>query len=303
MKKVRKLYDMNNRILVTGSRGFIGRHLCDVLSKSGHTVIEFDYTSTSWDDELYIRELNEISETQPIEMVVHLGAMATTHGVDRKTLFGFNTEAVRAVGQLCKERQIPLIFTSSSAVYGNQGQNLSLYAWSKRQAEIEIEKIAGLNFMIFRLFNTYGYDETKKGEMKSVVSDMIISALRFKTVKIVELDSVPFGYQARDFVSVKDVCRIIQEFIFNLKIENKILDLGTGNSYSFIQIANAIGHCLPGIKVEKMKLPQGYNPVNYQVHTKARMEWLENSTLFNLPSAPWLNIPTLIREYAAELSV
>ena len=293
---------MNNGILVTGAKGFIGSHLYKFLESNNCDVIAFDCNTDVWNEDAYKKEFEHILETSEIKVIAHLGAIATTHNVKKDNLFGFNAQAVRIIGKLCEQSGIPLVFVSSSAIYANGDDHLSLYALSKRNAELELLGLKKLSFTCLRLFNTYGFNETSKGPMKSVLSDMIMSALQFGSLGIMKLDSIGFGEQSRDFVFVDDVCKIIFEVIRNARFDNKIYDLGTGASYKFSQIAKEIVSLLPGTIIEPKHLPNGYNPSTYQIHTKANMNWLRSLDSDIELSSPAENIPKLIKQYSDILS-
>ena len=52
---------MNNmKILVTGAKGFIGKHICLALIQKQHTVFEYDLNSTGNELEQYISECDFI---------------------------------------------------------------------------------------------------------------------------------------------------------------------------------------------------------------------------------------------------
>ena len=44
------------KVLVTGAKGFIGKHMCATLVRSGYEVFEYDITNTQSDLEKYIAE-------------------------------------------------------------------------------------------------------------------------------------------------------------------------------------------------------------------------------------------------------
>ena len=63
------------RVLVTGSEGFIGKNLCPYLSKRGIEVVEYD-----------IKNGGSLPSLAGIDAVIHLGANSSTTETDLKKM-------------------------------------------------------------------------------------------------------------------------------------------------------------------------------------------------------------------------
>ncbi len=288
---------MVKNILVTGIEGFIGSNFEFQAKKLNFNVIGLKWNKTNWNVDDYKSYLYEITKDLKLESVLHLGAIASTKFIDKQILNGFNVEAVQVIADFCALKNIPLIFTSSAAVYGNADNNLSPYALTKMQGELIIKNTHGLNFIALRLFNTYGFNEIGKNDMKSFISDMIISSLLSKKISIWQFDNLQMGSQSRDFISVQDVNKIILELIISSRYVNQTLDLGSGRSYKFIDLANFIALTDPEIVIKLTDPPIGYDRGYYQRHTCADMSWLKTFDIGIEPTVPYRNIPELIEQY------
>lgn len=288
---------MNRKIIVTGTNGFIGGNLKKLAQINNFEVLGFDSVSNFWDAHSYKSEFYKSIGSDKYECVIHVGAIASTRNNKIQDLFGFNTQAVQIISDFCLHSHTPLIFLSSSAVYGNSEGAESMYAKSKREAEDVLNKTTGLPFTIFRLFNTYGFNEIKKGVMKSVVSDMIISAIKEQEIRIWQLEDFPFGKQSRDLIHVNDVCNLILQVLIHKLFDRNTHDLGSGESHEFINVANTIVSNFSGVKIIPVKTPDNYDVSLYQTFTKANMDWLSNSLIMHSMSDLYENIPKLIAKY------
>jgi ADP-L-glycero-D-manno-heptose 6-epimerase len=288
---------MNRKIIITGTNGFIGGNLKKLAEINNFDVLGFDFLNNSWNAQSYKSEFNRSVGGDKYECVIHVGAIASTRNNNTENLFGFNTQAVKIISDYCLQSHTPLIFISSSAVYGNSEGAESMYAKSKREAESVLNETTGLLFTIFRLFNTYGFNELKKGEMKSVVSDMIITAIKEKEIRIWQLEDFPFGKQSRDLIHVNDVCNLILQAVSNKLFDRNTHDLGSGESHEFVNLANIIGSNFSEIKITPVKIPDKYDASLYQTFTKAKMEWLSNLPVLYSMSNLHENIPKLIAKY------
>ena len=81
------------RALVTGSRGFIGTHLCRTLQENGHEVIEVDSTL-----DVDVRDTKKISELcRGVTTIFHLAALVS---VEESLSEPFLYHEVNAMGTL-----------------------------------------------------------------------------------------------------------------------------------------------------------------------------------------------------------
>lgn len=293
---------MNKNILVTGIEGFIGSNFALQAKKKNFNVIGLKWTKVNWNADEYKNYLYKITKDIELESVVHFGAIASTSFIDKQILYGFNVEAVQVIADFCALRNTPLIFTSSAAVYGNADNNLSPYAQTKMKGELILKNTSSLKFVALRLFNTYGFNEIEKKDMKSIISDMIISGLKSKKISIWKFGDVQMGSQSRDFINVLDVNDIILSLITSSTYLNETLDLGSGQSYKFIDIANFIASLDREIVIELIDPPIEYDRNYYQEYTCADMSWLKTFDKGIEPIAPYKKIPELIEQYRTILN-
>ena len=128
-------------VLVTGSNGFIGKHMCLLLKRKGHTVFEYDLGST--EDEL--RDF--ISKA---DFVIHLAGI--NRPLTTEEFYNGNTNFTKKVVDLIKEsgKNTPIIMSSSiQASLDND------YGKSKKMGEDYLFS-SGLPVYVYRLANAFG---------------------------------------------------------------------------------------------------------------------------------------------------
>jgi UDP-glucuronate decarboxylase len=227
-----------NNILVTGSAGFIGTHLCEELLKRGHRVLGVDnYITGSSLNTIYLlnkyknysfRELditnsNDLNCFENLNLIeiYHLASLASP---DKYQTYPLETMDVNINGthnmlQLAKKMRAKLLFTSTSEVYGdplihpqpesyygnvNTVGPRSCYDESKRAGETYVDifrnndKKFYNNYKIVRIFNTYG--PFMDINDGRVITNFIKEILNNKPVKI-----YGSGEQTRSFCYVKDM--------------------------------------------------------------------------------------------------
>lgn len=127
-----------HNILVTGSAGFIGTHLCEELLKRGHRVLGVDnYITGSSLNTIYLlnkynnytfRELditnsNDLNSFENLNLIeiYHLASLASPDKYQRYPLetMNVNINGTRNMLQLAKRMEAKLLFTSTSEVYGD----------------------------------------------------------------------------------------------------------------------------------------------------------------------------------------
>jgi dTDP-glucose 4,6-dehydratase len=133
------------RVLVTGARGFIGTHLFRELTVRGHMVITTDKGHADLAEPYAIEKV--IADERP-EYVVHLGARYGRLLCRDEPHISVceNTAGTTELAATCADLGIPVLYTSSSEVYGDHGTDTitedselrmptTIYGLSKRWGE------------------------------------------------------------------------------------------------------------------------------------------------------------------------
>ena len=189
--------DRNSVIMVTGAAGFIGSYWVSYLNHKGYDkiIIVDDFTKPekkpNYTDKKILAsverdELFNWLEHTPLktDIVFHLGARTDTTEFDYSVHERLNVEYSEQVWKFCSEENVPLIYASSAATYGNgelgyrddhtiidQLKPLNPYGISKNEFDKwVIHQDSGPPFWAgFKFFNVYGPNEYHKGRMASVV--------------------------------------------------------------------------------------------------------------------------------------
>jgi ADP-L-glycero-D-manno-heptose 6-epimerase len=230
-------------------------------------------------DELSPSRLLELAErdrafSDEVDAVIHMGARTDTW--ERRTTgvlesnFRFSIRLLR----WCLDRRIPLVYASTSAVYGNaqavRRPTLSPYALSKLLLDHRVlaelraatSPVTGLRF-----FNVYGPGEAHKGRMASVVHQFHLQLQANGAIDIYSHPSLgPPGSQRRDLVHVDDVVATTLWFLEHGR--SGIYEVGSGMATSYQRLADLVlAHAGHGT-VRYTPLPA---PLvgSYQTHTEA----------------------------------
>jgi UDP-glucose 4-epimerase len=265
--------------LVTGGAGFIGSHLIETLIDKGDDVYCIDDLSTGNLDSLPKSKLIEVKTIKiqdfdsnllkiNISGIYHLAAQVSVP-LSLKNMFyssSNNLMGTLKVFELAKHYNIPVVYASSSAIYGNLSLGndersnfdiLSPYARDK----LTMEDYAKLCWKIYkvpslglRFFNVYGPRQDPTNSYSGVISIFIERLMKKKPVIL------NGGYQTRDFIYVEDIAQTLtssMDHILKYPINDNI-NVGTGNSITINQLLSNISKILD-VKPEIIlkKLPEG----------------------------------------------
>lgn len=211
-------------ILITGSKGFIGKNLLRELKKESSIIIEVNediFENDDWDKDLSILLL----DNQP-DVIYHVGACSDTLEQNVNYMMKLNFEFTKILVDWTKENNSKLIYSSSAANYGqNEKYPSNLYGWSKYVAE---QYVISNNGVALRYFNVYGPGEENKGKMSSVAYQSFKGKEEGKTWKLFP------GKPTRDFVYVEDVVSANIYATENYqKLNKNWYEVGSGESRSF----------------------------------------------------------------------
>lgn len=217
------------KILVTGSDGFIGSHLTEMLLKEGHQVKALSqYNSFNywgWLDDISHPNLEVLSGdvrdphyckhiSKGIDVIYHLAALIAIpySYVAPDSYVDTNVKGTLNICQAAKENGVKrVLVTSTSEVYGtalyvpidekHPKQPQSPYSASKIGADamaMSFFNAFELPVTIVRPFNTYGPRQSARAIIPTIISQIAGGA---KQIKLGDLTPT------RDFNFVKDTCR------------------------------------------------------------------------------------------------
>lgn len=235
------------KVLLTGSKGFIGQNLKIELIKQGFDVIEINediFSSTGWKVELLLF----LIRNKP-NAIFHVGACSDTLEKDVNYMMILNFEFTKMLVDWSLQNDSKLIYSSSAASYGENNLHPSnLYGWSKYVAEQYVITNNGIGL---RYFNVYGPKEEHKGKMASVAYQSYIKHMNGEECKLFPKKPT------RDFVYVKDIISAnIYAFLNYDNLNKKYYDVGSGESRSFEDVLNNLE--IPYTYHDEKMIPEGY---------------------------------------------
>jgi UDP-glucuronate decarboxylase len=216
------------RILVTGGAGFLGSHLCEMLTDQGHDVVCLDnyFTGTKRNiDHLRTRpnfELIRHDVTMPIflevDRIYNLACPASPVHYQYNPVKTIKTSVMGAINMLglAKRVKARVLQASTSEVYGDPNVHpqkedywgnvnpiglRSCYDEGKRVAEtlfFDYRRQNKVDIRVMRIFNTYG--PRMHPNDGRVVSNFIVQALQGQDITI-----YGDGSQTRSFCFVSDL--------------------------------------------------------------------------------------------------
>lgn len=290
-------------IIVTGGAGFIGSCIVRTLNDMGIkdiVIVDHICKTDKWmnmRNKEYIEYINRddflgrLSEfAGKVSHIIHMGACSATTERDFDFLYKNNYEYTKTLWKFCTENQISFIYASSAATYGDGSEGfddeadikrlspLNGYGYSKQIFDLWAEKqiLTPKQHVGFKFFNVYGPNEYFKGTMASVIFHSFNKINEtgemglFKSYK----EGYEDGGQLRDFVYVKDICKVIKFMIEHPEV-NGLFNLGTGKCRSFYDLASATFHAM-GLepKIKFIEMPETLRP-KYQYYTQAAMNKLK----------------------------
>jgi ADP-L-glycero-D-manno-heptose 6-epimerase len=311
----------NQQIIVTGAAGFIGSCMVQWLQMKGYTNIvavddfhkeEKKPNLASKNIAAYIERSRFFEWLQhlsvPPAYIIHLGARTDTTEFDYRIHQELNVEYTQQLWNYCAIQQVPLIYASSAATYGDghlgykddhdlpfRLNPLNPYGVSKNEVdkwvlheEIHPPFWAGLKF-----FNVYGPNEYHKGRMASVIFHAFNQIRQTGKVRLFRSHRPDYkdGWQLRDFIYVKDVVDVIgwmmeevalrlgreEDLSTNaqLNLKSGLYNLGTGKARSFYDLAAATFKAMQlEPNIDFIDMPEDIRD-KYQYFTEADMQKLK----------------------------
>jgi nucleoside-diphosphate-sugar epimerase len=255
------MLDRDDRCLVTGGLGFVGRHLTEALLALGKDVTVIDNTRTATDTRpppgatlrvADIRDSNVVAQAvSEVDVVFHLAANANgTLSITQPRLdFESNTVGTFSLAEMLLDSNIRrLVYVSSASVYGvprhfpmdedHPTRPFVPYGASKLSGEVTclaLHYSCGLPVVVGRPFCIYGPGANPQEEMVEV-GRYLRWHLNDRPIQIVgDLDR-----KTRDFVHVSDLVAGLL-IIADQAQTGEVFNIGSGQEISMRQLAETIG--------------------------------------------------------------
>jgi len=249
-------------IVVTGAIGFIGSAFVGYLNQLGYADIVVVDDFYQWKKEknlkgkrvhdwvhrdLFITYFEKMASQ--VDVVFHLGARTDTISEDVAVFNSLNLQYSKDIWRICTANQIPLVYASSAATYGDGAfgfsddhavvsklKPLNAYAQSKQDFDqwVLTQKNTPPRWYGLKFFNVYGPNEYHKARMASVIFHAFHQIRDTGKLKLFKSHRPEWkdGGQERDFIYVKDVLEMVWN-VYDLKPESALYNVGTGKARTF----------------------------------------------------------------------
>jgi UDP-glucose 4-epimerase len=239
-----------NKVLVTGSKGFVGTHLCKYLKENGIQVV----TTLNKQKPIDVTNMDKLLAIDRVDAIVHLAAKTSISDSFKEPSETYYTNFVGTLNVLefAKKRNIKKFIYVSTYVYGqplylpvdekHSVNPHSPYNNSKLLAEKICQNYShyfGINIATLRPFYVYGPNCRNRSLIPSIIQQIKMNGkvkLSGKKVK-------------RDFLFVTDFVNLIEKILQYFPKGYNTYNVGYGKSYSLNQVAEVLAR-LFGMKIE-----------------------------------------------------
>jgi len=255
------------KILITGHKGFVGRHFVKYFEERGDQVVGVDIK-----EGLDCRDFFK-SCYEKFDLVIHLAAIVGGREMIENEPLAVATDLSidsEMFNWAVRTGQKKVVYYSSSAAYPIKYQkenskikmkedfidldNISnpdfTYGWSKLTGELlaQFAKKQGVSVYIFRPFSGFGEDQDLTYPIPSFINRVMN--------KVEEFEIWGDGTQVRDFIYIDDIVKATMKAV-ELDIQEPI-NLGSGNPISFNEVAEKL------FKITNWRPPRGIKHLKHK---------------------------------------
>lgn len=214
------------RILILGGEGFIGRNLCETLSR------QHDCFSMGLEKSIFPGRTGVFMQGNPYKKKVKDFYDVFIHLIDNPVSEKeFKSEETKLIENIGARKSSHLIVFSSAVIYANPESDYGKRKKIFEEFYAEYCMANGINLTIFRLFNIFGKYQLPYRQ-GSLVANIFLNYLNGKTTEINDLEV------KRDFIFARDMAKIV-EYVISNNIFAKT-DLGSGKLVSIEEMIKAI---------------------------------------------------------------
>ena len=312
-------------IVVTGAAGFIGSYLTGYLNHLGFEklVLVDDFSvvkkEANFEGKKFLQQVDRElffdwceEHKGEIGYIFHLGARTDTTEMDYAVHKKWNLDYSQRIWQLCTDNNIPLVYASSAATYGNGEHGytdshdvvtklhpLNPYGVSKNEFDIWAlaQPTAPPFWAGLKFFNVFGPNEYHKGRMASVIFHAYNQIKEKGEVKLFRSHNPDYkdGEQIRDFIYVKDVVNICVWLMQNQPASG-LYNTGTGTARTFKDLVKAI--------FDTLKLPEQIVFVDTPIDIRDKYQYFTEADMRKLIAAgystPLYSLEEGVKEYVSD---
>jgi dTDP-glucose 4,6-dehydratase/UDP-glucose 4-epimerase len=228
------------KILVIGSKGFIGSAALRYYESEGYYVVGCDVVDNGVETDYFKVEkikpdYNDVLKTVLPDLCLNASGAASVPFSFEHPWIDYELNVINVLRILEAIRisnpKTTFINISSAAVYGTPSQlpvnedanvdPISPYGWHKRQSEIlcrEYSQLYGLKTCSMRVFSAYG-----PGLNKQLFWDLYQKTRKGKSIELLGT-----GDESRDYIFVKDLVRASEAIATKGLLEGEVINVANG---------------------------------------------------------------------------
>lgn len=285
------LFSLTMNILITGGFGFVGGRLAVYLAQAGHKITlgtrhpisspswlaQAEVAKIVWDDKVALELI-----CKGIDVIIHAAGMnAQDCAADPVAALAFNGLATARLVEAANQASVKkFIYLSTAHVYANPlvgtideetcPRNLHPYATSHLSGEnavLSTHSRGEMQGIVLRMSNAFGAPMYKDVNCWM----LLVNDLCKQAVQTRQLILQSSGLQHRDFISLTDVCCVVEKLLTHTQLNPaNLFNVGAGVSQSVIAIAKLIQHrCTkvlgftPGLQYKQCGENERHSSVSY----------------------------------------
>lgn len=272
---------MNNRILIIGGLGFIGKNLYLNLKENNFDTVDIlnntelnpkDPFAKLFRNKLIIGSIENNTLLKKIipeyDVIFSLaGLSGASKSFEHPIIdIDINLKGHINILEACRKsrKKIKVIFPSSRLVYGTPEyipvdekhpiKPVSIYAINKYTAEqyyLLYSQLYNINAIVLRISNPYGPYQSFRNHNYGILNNFIHKALNHKSIEI-----FGDGKQKRDFLYITDLTGLLAQFIQSEDLPNKIFNIGSHNPVELIETVKIIKKYVPNLDYKNVQWPE-----------------------------------------------
>lgn len=271
------------QITVLGGSGYIGSHLCDLLTQKGYHVNIFDIKRRipiKKNQKMYLGNLLQKNKlNNAIKKSNYVYNFAALSNIDYASSKPFKSALINILGtinvlEICKKNNVKKLIHASS-IYANSEQG-GFYGCSKKASEDYIERFNdkfNLKFTILRFGSLYGGRASSDNGLQKLID------IAKKKNKIIYSGT---SRAARRYIYIDDACSACLESI-KKKYDNKYLTVTGNHKIKIIKV----------IEIIKKTLKIQSNKIKF-LNTKDNTHYINEPKIYKPRAGAILNIKSKV---------